>query len=211
MTETTSQLPPEARAWLREIERRLHALPREQRAETVAGLADHFAELTAAGVGVPEALARLGSAQDVAEAAFEQYQQHTGVDARPRYFTAKRVVQFVALAFAAAAVLAVALLPSYIQVSQTSSGSEQIGSATVLEVVGIWYLLVLLIPVAITALPLPATGRAWQPLSITSASLLTAFAVLGSLSIGWYFLPSAITAVVGACLPSQSRRRASGK
>ena len=122
---------------------------------------------------------------------------------RPRYCNAKRIVQFVAAALALAAVLAVALLPSYIEVSTTSDGGEVVTSSTVLQVVGLWFLLVLAIPLAITLLPLPARGRAWQPLSIISATLLTLFTILGSLSIGFYFLPAMIASIVAAFLPTR--------
>lgn len=204
---TMSSLPEEARSWLREVERRLGPLPEDPRAETLQGLAEHLGELAADGIGGPEAVARLGSAREVAEAAFQQHREQTGEDTRVRYLTTKRALQLAALALAVAGAAAVALLPSYIRVSTSSDGTEHVDAATVLEVVGVWYLAVLAIPVIAAVLPLPAIGRAWQPLSIVSAVLLAAFSFVGSLSIGWYFLPAAIVAIVAACFPTRPRIR----
>ena len=170
-----------ANAWLREVEQRIASLPAEYRDDILSGLRTHLDESRAAGQSEADALARLGTPRTVAEGAVQQYQQDTGIDPRPRYFTVERWLQFIALAFAVAAVLAVALLPSYIQVSQTTSSSgaaeEVIESDTVLQVVGVWFLLVLAIPVLLALLPILATGKAWQPLSIPSAVLLGIFTV----------------------------------
>ncbi|MDM4764400.1 hypothetical protein QT381_15475 [Galbitalea sp. SE-J8] len=200
-----SQLPIEARTWLDDVERRTAPLPDDDRRELLAGLAEHLAESLDGGAAPAEVLARLGSPRDIADQAFQQHHQQNGVDLRARYFNAKRVTQYVAAALALAAALAIALLPSYIQVSTTSDGQESITSGTVLEVVGIWFLLVLAIPLILAALPLSATGRAWQPLSIVSAVLLSIFALVGSLSIGWYFVPATIAAIVAVFLPRHPR------
>lgn len=81
MTEKTPPLPAQASAWLGDVGQRIRSLPQEQRTETLTGLADHLAELIASGVNGPEAVARLGTARDAAEAAFQQYEQQSGVDA----------------------------------------------------------------------------------------------------------------------------------
>lgn len=203
-----------AKAWLRDVEQRIASLPAAYRDDILSGLRAHLDESIAAGQSEDDALARLGTPRTVAEGAMQQYQQDTGIDPRPRYFTVKRWLQFIALAFTVAAVLAIALLPSYIQVGQTTDSSgaaeEVVESATVLQVVGVWFLLVLAIPVLLALLPILATGNAWQPLSIVSAVLLGIFTVIGSLSIGWYFLPATLVAIIAACLPTRRRARTPG-
>lgn len=198
-------------AWLRDVERRTAALPEADRRELLSGLAEHLTESLQSGVAERDALARLGSAAAVAEEAFSQYQERTGVSLRPAYFTVKRVAQYMAAAFAVAAVLAAALLPVYTSVASGSAGQVDASSANLVQVNGLSVLLVLAVPLAMVILPLPATGRAWQPLSIVSTILLTTFAAISAASIGLYFLPAVLAAIAAAVLPGRSRRLASRK
>lgn len=55
----------------------------------------------------------------------------------------------------------------------------------------------------IVAFSLAATGRAWQPLSITSAVLLTSLGIVAAASIGCFFAPATLVAVVGAFIPTR--------
>lgn len=125
-----------------------------------------------------------------------------------RFLSAKRILQLISVALAVGAAVAVANLPLYTQVTATSDGVEQVGSATVLDEAGLGYLAVLAIPVVAAVLPLPASGRAWQPLSILSAVLLAGWCILGALSIGWFFVPALAAAVVAVCLPMRRRTSA---
>ncbi len=132
------------------------------------------------------------------------------VDARERYLSAKRAVQLVALVLAVAAASALAVLPTYIEMSVTSDGAQSVRGATLVEANGLWAAFLLAVPVVVAALPLLARGRAWQPLSIASVVLLFGCVIVGFLSIGWYFLPAAIAAAVGAGLsprPNTAARR----
>lgn len=205
-----ANLPVEARTWLRATDRLLRDLPDDYRAETLSGLSEHLTELTADGLNGSEAVARLGSPTAVAEDAFAQYEQQTGIDLRPRYFTAKRVVQLVALVIALAGALAIALLPGYIEVTESTDSTEQVDSATVLEVNGTWYLLALAIPVVLTALPLLVRGKAWQLVSVVCVVLLTMFTAVGMFSIGWYFVFAWVVALVALFFPTRPRKRGSG-
>lgn len=197
-----------AQSWLREVERRLSALPPDQRAETLAGLIAHLTDAIDSGANEAQALTRLGSPAQVAEAAFQEYQQQTGVDARWDYWTARRVVQIVATAFALAAAFLAAFGPAYSSVTETvdeaGQTTTQATSATLVEVNGAWVLIVLAVPVLLAAMPLGATGRWWQPLSIASAVLLIIVVVVGSLSIGWFYIPAMIAAIVAVFLPTRS-------
>lgn len=200
-----SQLPAEVRAYLLEVEHRLASLPEDQRRQVVEDLTQHIVDATDEGAVPQEVLVRLGDPKEVAEQTFQQHQEQTGVDLRPRYLGAKRILQLIAASLAIAAALAVLFLPSYIEVTESSGGQESISSQTALEFVGPRILLVVAIPVALAALPLFARGRAWRPLSIASALMLTLFAVIGSLSVGWYFLPAMLVAIVAAFIPDRPR------
>ena len=120
---------------------------------------------------------------------------------------AKRVAQLIALALAVAAMVMMVLIPTYTGVTMTSDGTEITSRSTLVQENGASVLLVLAIPVALAALPLLARGRAWQPLSIVSATLLLGLVVLGLASIGGFILPAAVAAIVGACLPVHRNSR----
>jgi len=117
----------------------------------------------------------------------------------------KRSLQVGALVLVIAAAVIVLVAPSYSSVTSSSNGGEVITTKTALEVNGPWLLLLLLVPIAIAALPLFARGRAWVVLSIVSASLLWVFVILGSFTIGVLFAPAALLALVAACLPVPAR------
>ncbi len=119
----------------------------------------------------------------------------------------KRVAQLIALTLAVVAMVLVALIPTYTEITTTSEGIESTSRATLVQVNGLSVLFVLAIPVATAALPLLARGRVWQPLSIVSATLLLGFAVLGLATIGSFVLPAAIAAIAGAFLPAHGATR----
>ena len=202
------KLPIEARTWLREVERRLQALPGDQRAKILAGLTGHLSELTALGLGGTDAVTMLGSPSSVAEDAFEQYQQQTGTDLRRRYFTVKRVLQIVALVLAIAATLVIALRPTFVQITQTASGVERVEDVTIVEMIGGWSLLILAVPIALSSLPLFMKGRPWQVVSIICIVLLTLFVTVAMPSIGWDFFPTWVVAVIALFFPTNARRPA---
>lgn len=55
----------------------------------------------------------------------------------------------------------------------------------------------LLIPTVLTALPLLIRGRARIKVSVAATVALAVFVVMGSASIGWFYIP-ALTAAVAA-------------
>lgn len=129
----------------------------------------------------------------------------TGIDLRGRHLQAKRLLHVLAAGTAVAAALAIIFLPSYVIESETSSGGRSVDSATALDVVGPWLLVVLAIPVGISLVPAVWRGNRWQLLSVASAVLLVVFALVGSLSIGWYFYPAAVLSIIAACVPARRR------
>lgn len=120
----------------------------------------------------------------------------------------KRWLQIVALVLVLAAAAALLVLPMYESVTTGSDGSEVDSTQTLLEVNGPWLLVLLAIPVALAAMPLFAYGRIWAVLSIVSACLLWACVILGGLTIGVFFVPGALLAVIAACVPVRSTRTA---
>lgn len=122
-------------------------------------------------------------------------------DKRPYVLGPKRVLQFIALAFAIAAVCFLLALPGYVQMTVDSSGNESMTTPTLIDIHGIIYMAVLAIPVGLAIVPLFLKGRAWRIGSIVCSVLLAIFALLGSLSIGVYFVPAAVVAVIAALMP----------
>ena len=120
---------------------------------------------------------------------------------RQGYWNAKRVAQLIALLFTAVAAIAVLFVPSYTTATSDSDGNETIGSSTVWEVNGPVFLLVIAIPIAIAILPLLVRGPAWPVVSVLAAVLLGLFALLGSFTIGFSFIPPVAAQLVAVFLP----------
>ncbi|MFC5130623.1 hypothetical protein [Paeniglutamicibacter kerguelensis] len=120
-----------------------------------------------------------------------------------RHHQRKYVLQVAAFAFAIAAALFLLLVPGYSEVSQSNDGPEQVRTSTLLETIGPGVLLPLLVSVSLTGLPLLLRGRPQRYASIAAAIALSIFAVLGSLSIGWFFLPATIVAFIALFSPSE--------
>lgn len=118
-------------------------------------------------------------------------------------WTAKRLLQWVALGLALAASVYLLVVPVYEGAVSDESGATLRTSETLLSVNGPWALVVLAVPPAIAALPLFARGRAWQPLSVVACVLLGAGVLVGILTIGVFFLPALVVEVVAACLPTR--------
>lgn len=117
----------------------------------------------------------------------------------------KHVLQIVAFTLTISAALVVLLVPGYMEMRLTNDGPEQVKALTLLEAVGPSIFVPLLIPVALTGLPLLLTGRARNGASIATTVALAIFTVVGSASIGWFYLPATIAAFIA--LFSSSRKR----
>ena len=76
---------------------------------------------------------------------------------------------------------------------------------TLLETAGPSVLVPLLIPVALTVLPLPIRGHAGVRVSVATTAALAFFVVIGSASIGWFYVP-ALAAAVAAIVASMGSR-----
>lgn len=117
----------------------------------------------------------------------------------------KRFFQVVAFALTIAAALVVLLVPGYVEMRLTNDGPTQVKTSTLLEVVGPSIFVPLLIPVVLTGLPLLLAGRGGNRVSIATTVALAIFTVIGSASIGWFYLPATVAAFTA--LFSSSRER----
>jgi len=118
-----------------------------------------------------------------------------------RHLDSWNVRQVLAVSLAIVASLVLLLIPMYTQVKLASGGPEQVSHPTLLQTVGPSIFVPLLIPVALTALPLLIRGRARTPVSVATTFALVVFVVIGSASIGWFHVP-ALAAAVAAVVAS---------
>ena len=119
----------------------------------------------------------------------------------------KNVRQIIAVSLTVVTSLVLLLVPAYTEVKLTTGGIEQTRYLTLLEVVGPSVFVPLLIPVALTALPLLLRGRARTQVSVATAVALALFIVIGSASIGWFYVPALTAAVAALVAPAGSRGR----
>lgn len=123
-----------------------------------------------------------------------------------------RILTAVSLALALAVSALLLVIPSYSSATESvvapGSGSARQsvteGHATLLDVNGPRILLPLGFPVLVALVPLLLPLRT---LRIVAAVLLGGFCALGALSIGWFYLPSALTMVIAAAWPTPRSNR----
>lgn len=205
-------LPARSTRWLTEVASDLDRLPAGERAELLDGLRAHVREALDAGESEADVLARLGEPAAVAAEALlaspgPALSVPLGPPAPLGYWNSKRIVQLTALVLALLAYLALAFaVPVYSTYSTDSSGSGTSGDQTLVEANGIAVLFVMAIPVVLTAIPLIVRGRAWPTVSLVTGLLVVAFVLIASLSIGWFFVPAMIAAIVAVALPPRAGR-----
>jgi len=132
---------------------------------------------------------------------------------RTRWWSAKRAWQVVALGLVVAAAVYLLTAPIYQPQAECSGGGtysstgelvsewDTCDPATSMLAAGAWsYVAGVVAPILLAALPLAARGRAWTVLSALSAVCLVVYAVLGGFSVGLFFVPGTLCAVVGAVL-----------
>jgi hypothetical protein len=97
------------------------------------------------------------------------------------------------------------------QTALESSPPQTRTTASLVEVNGLWVISLLLLPVALAAIGLLSAvrrrtaqtrriWRLWRTSGWTSAILLLLFCLAGAASIGMFFVPAAVAAIVGAVL-----------
>ena len=96
--------------------------------------------------------------------------------------------------------------PTYsgVSVSAGESGTSSFSGKTLIEVNGLWVALLLVVPVALTAVTLIASlpgaprPRLMLTLRWTSFAVLLAFCAVSVLSIGIFYFPAAIATLIAA-------------
>ncbi|WP_125616998.1 HAAS signaling domain-containing protein [Specibacter cremeus] len=202
-----SKTPASAEQYLRALRRELRPLPRSEQCEVLNGIAAHIHEtLHKAGhEETSKALAALGSPRMIAEQAFDDFESRTGRTARPRYLNAARALQIGAAALAVAATLAALLLPGVVRDTQINSGEHIVETLTLLQTHSAGILIPLAIPIVLTGLPLAVIGSRWRATSIACTILLAVFAVIASATVGWFYSPAFIVAIVAVSIPLRSK------
>jgi hypothetical protein len=196
--------------YLRRLRKALAGLPARYRTEVISTLAEHANDRLAEGDSPQAIVDSLGDPVAVAAQAIEEHLHRGG---RPSWLTPRRVAQLIAAVLAlVAGVAALAFIPAYTAVTvqsgmdgTTQTQTQTVTTMTLLEANGWSALLAVGIPFLLTLVPLLTSGRAWRGTAIAGAVLLAAFVVLGSASVGWYFLPALAAATTGACLPDRRR------
>ncbi len=193
-------------AYLHSVEAELATIPRSDRRDARAAVEDHLRESIAKGASASEAIRDTGSPRTVAGPYLQAYEDRTGRRAEPPFLTPARVVQLIALALVVAGILVAFLLPGGVSVD----GSGRVRSTYLLPQYGPGILVPFLIPLAAAAIPLLAglwrrTRSHWRLFAVPGALVLTGFAVVASASVGWYFAPAAVAALVAAALPGRPR------
>lgn len=122
-----------------------------------------------------------------------------------RSMTASGWAALAAVLLAAAAGLLLAAYPVYqgVSVTATSSGTVTSGSesATLIEENGVWAAVLLCIPVALAGLGLVGARLLRRRVLVwASAVVLLGFVLLGSLSIGVFYLPAGVALLIAAAL-----------
>jgi hypothetical protein len=103
--------------------------------------------------------------------------------------------QAIAVSLTIAVALMALLVPLYVNVRLTNDGPEQVTTSTLFETVGPSGFVPLLIPVALTGLPLLLTGRAQRYASVATTVALAIFSVIASATIGWFYVPALAAAI----------------
>lgn len=116
---------------------------------------------------------------------------------------AKSVRQIIAFSLTIAAAIALLLVPIYNTVKLTNDGPDEVAASTLLEIVGPYIFVPLLIPVALTGLPLLLRGPAQNYASVATAVALAIFALIASATIGWFYVPALAAALASILAPSR--------
>jgi hypothetical protein len=122
----------------------------------------------------------------------------------------KNVRQIIAFSLTVAAALVVLLVPLYSGVQVTNDGPEQVTASTLLEIAGPRVFVPVLIPVALTGLPLLLRGRAQQYASVGTTIALAIFTLIAFATIGWFYVPALAAALTSALASSRKPLNTSG-
>lgn len=184
-------------SYLRSVERRLRAIAPEHRRAVLDDLRGHFADAGDAGRPVDETIRGLGSAQEIADRAVEEF----GADASASYGRAERawrVLQGTAVATAIVlGVVAAFIMPTQ---EMVMTGTDPDGmvtmtpTTTIAEAMGLGAALFALIPAVLTAVPLAVSRNGRAVASVLCTSALTCVVFVSWLVPGDIFMPAVMLA-----------------
>ncbi|MDQ0614733.1 hypothetical protein QF046_002374 [Microbacterium sp. W4I4] len=180
--------------YLRSVERMLRGIAPEHRTAVLDDLRGHFADAEDAGRPVDEIVRGLGTPQEIADRAVEEF----GADAVAgdgRAESAWRVLQGAAVVVAVVIGVVVAfMMPSYTgfvdTVSSDGTRTQVDTTQTLVEVNGLWVALIALVPALVALVPMVVPRRARTATASVAAAVLTLMALVGGFSLGGFFLPT---------------------
>jgi hypothetical protein len=125
----------------------------------------------------------------------------------------QRLLRWFALTWAGGVYLVLLRLPMYAGMSQTiaSDGSRTItsGGATLAAVNGSRIYVILGVPLVAAVLAvLPWRGRSRRIVDVTAAAVSTVFVILGQMSVGMFFVPTAVALIAVAVAKGEVARSA---
>lgn len=123
---------------------------------------------------------------------------------------AKSVGQIIAFSFTIAADIVLLLVPVYSTVKLTNDGPGEVAASTLFEIVGPYIFVPLLIPVALTGLPLLLRGPAQNYASVATTVALAIFTLIASATIGWFYVPALAAALASIVAPTRRPRNTKG-
>lgn len=114
-----------------------------------------------------------------------------------KWFNVKRIWQIAALVLTLAGALAVVFAPLFTTITQEGAGQIEV-RASAFDVDGPAVLWLAAIPVVLAAIPLTLKHRAWVITSYVCALGLILFSVISRATIGMFFFPASLIALVAA-------------
>jgi hypothetical protein len=119
---------------------------------------------------------------------------------------ARHLAGWFAVAWAAAAIVALALLPVYSSVADRTNGQAVRSSATLVSVNGLRVLWLLAIPLlASLSAIVPTPSDLQRPLRIVAAAIVSLFVLISAMSVGVFFAPTAVALILAAIGPGKAR------
>ncbi|MFD5214201.1 HAAS signaling domain-containing protein [Microbacterium sp. NPDC058345] len=176
-------------AYLRSVERMLRGIGPEHRIAVLDDLRAHFADAEEAGRPVDDTIASLGTPNEIAERAHEEF----GADraaAEGRAERAWRMLQGAAAVSALVIGVVVAFIMPTHTIATSEGGASVLQHLTILQNDGVWVALLILVPAVVAAVPLVVARAARLAVAAIGGTLLTLLTVIAAFTtVGMFFLP----------------------
>jgi len=192
--------------YLRSVERMLRRIDAAHRASVLDDLRGHFADAEDAGRPVEETIRGLGTPEEIAERASEEFGGSDEVDAAAE--RAWRVLQGAATVSALIIGVAVGFIVPTHTIATSEGGDSVLQHLTILQNDGLWVAILLLIPAVFAAVPLVVARAARIAVAVICGMLLIAVSLIAVFTVGEFFLP--VLLLSWASLIVWARLRGSG-